>query len=216
MKHLRALALVALVLPAATVAAPITFVASEGTLSVSVWVNGVSVANGAGAIDSGQLVFDPTTGVVSDLSLAATNLGAFAPALPGAYDTLGLSVTISPGSGFGSTGDPTTPYDITLGPLQVSFLVSVTDATAPITVPPLSFAGGFRVDYLAATIAYSGGATTLTFHGMRLAEFTHGGLSVVVRGDVEVVAHPVPEPAFALLALAGAAGLSLLGRRRRA
>jgi hypothetical protein len=216
MRPLRALVLrVALAFPAAATAAPISFVASEGSLAVSVWVNGVSVANGSGSLDAGQLVFDPDTGVVSDLSLGASDLGAPVPALPGAYDTLGLSVSISAGSGFGSTGDSTNPYDITLGPLSVAFVLSITDATAPVSVPPLSFAGGLAIDFLDATISYAGGATTLTFHGMRLAEFVHGGLSVVVRGDVEVVARPVPEPTFAALALVGVAGLSALGRRRR-
>ena len=64
------------------------------------------------------------------------------------------------------------------------------------------------------TIHYGGGQAYLSFQGVKIAQVVHGGVTYTVRGNIEFVAQPVPEPALAALALAGVSGLAAFGRRR--
>ena len=215
MRLLRSLMLLlAFALPGALQAAPINFVPNQGAMTLHVWAGNNLVASGLGQLDSGFLVFDPTTGVVSDLDLTAMNLAIWAPALPGDYNALLLKVNVAPGAGFGSTGDTTNPYNITIGPLDVAYLGSMVDATTPVTVPGVPISGTLSVNALDVTIVYDPTTSTLSFQGVKLAEFEHNGVTLTVRGNIEFVGQPVPEPALAGIALAGLAGLIRFGRRR--
>lgn len=208
------LLLLALALPGALQAAPLNFVPDQGAMTLHVWAGNTLIASGQGQLDSGFLVFDPTTGVVSDLDLTAMNLAIWASALPGAYNALLLKMNVAPGAGFASTGDTTNPYNISIGPLDVAYLGSMVDATTPVTVPSVPIFGTLSVSALDVTILYDPATSRLSFQGVKLAEFVHNGVTLTVRGNIEFVGQPVPEPALAALALTGIAGLATFGRRR--
>lgn len=215
MRLLRSLMLLlALALPSAVAAAPIYFVPDQGAMTLQVWAQSKLVASGQAQLDSGFLVFDPITGVVSDLDLTAMHLAIWAPLLPGEYNALLLKVNVAPGLGFVSSGDTSNPYNISIGPLDVAYLGSIIDVTTPVTVPSVSVSGTLSVSALDVTIVYDPVTTRLSFQGVKLAEFVHNGVNVTVRGNIEFVGSSVPEPALAALALTGLAGLATFGRRR--
>jgi hypothetical protein len=216
MRLLRSLLLLlAVAIPTASQAAPITFVPLQGAMTVTVWMGSTQIANGLASLDSGFVVFDPVAGFVSDLGFTASNFFVWAPALPGAYNGVLLdSVAVDPAAGFSSSIDTTNPYDLTIGALDVSFVGSIVDVAAPVTVPPLPLSGTLTIDTLDVTIDYSATQTALSFQGVKLAEVVHNGVTYTVRGNIEFVGQPVPEPALATLALSGLAGLAWFGRRR--
>jgi hypothetical protein len=148
MRLLRSLMLlVALALPAASQAAPITFVPVQGAMTVTVWLGGTQVASGVAALDPSYVVFDPVAGQVTDLAFAASNFFIWAPALPGAYNGVLLdSVSVIPAAGFASSVDTTNPFNLVIGAVDVSFVGSILDVSAPVTVPAMPLAGALTID----------------------------------------------------------------------
>ena len=219
MKRTRALLLMlALLLPSATFALPITFLLDHGSTTVALSVGNTVIGSGSGFLSSGFVVFDPASATIPDFSLQSASFSFFAGALPGAYNTFDLSISLDPGAGYSSSGGGSGPFTVTLGPIDVSFSGIASDTTVPITVSPVAVGGVLPVQSLNVTATYNAGQMKLALLGVKLGQFTWGDYQFEIRGDIEFIglaeSTPTPEPGvLGLLGVAGLGGLALARRR---
>jgi hypothetical protein len=213
MKRLLALSF-AFLLPSLAGASPLTFALDHGSVTARLTVGSTVIGTAVGQLDSGFVVFDPTTGGLPDFSLGSSNLAILAPALPGAYNALDLAIQIDPAAGYSNSATGTGPWSITLGPIDISFSGTAFDNAPPITVPPIPVSGILPVNSFGVTAFFNAGQMRLGLLGLKVGEFTVAGVVYEVRADIEFVGFAVPEPALASLALVAIAGLAWIARRR--
>ena len=204
----------ALLLPAAMQATPITFALDHGGVTARVELNGTLIGTGAGFLDAGFVVFDPSTGLIPNFSLHSSNANAFAPGLPGAYDALALSILIAPASGYSVSATGTGPWSITLGPIDVAYSGTAFDSTLPVTVPPVPVSGIVPINSFGVTAYYNAGQMRLGLLGLKIGEVRIGATVYDVRADIEFVGFAAPEPASGALTALALVGLAWTARRR--
>jgi len=215
MRFVRLLLLsLALLLPVASQAAPITFGVTRGSVSTRVWLNGQTVARGTGHLTNSFVVFDDATGNILDFTLESTDAFIWAPVLPGAYNAIDLDLLITPGAGYASTATGSNPYDVTLGPIDIAFTGTVLDLSPPVTEPPVPGSGVLPLPAFTVTATYDAGEMRLSLVGVKVGEIRFGHLVFDVRADVEFFGVAAPEPAVASLLIAALAGLALVRSRR--
>jgi hypothetical protein len=200
--------------PFPALASPITFGLDHGSTTARVSVNGFVIGTAAGKLDSGFVVLDPSTGTLPSFDLGASGLVVTSSYLPGGYDTIDLSVELTPGTGYASSATGSNPWSITLGPVNVSFVGSVLDTT-PGGQPPIPISGVLPVSSFAVTAVFDAGQMRLGLFGLKIGELRFQGVVYDVRADIEFVGFAVPEPAAAGLAFAGLGALAALRRRAR-
>jgi hypothetical protein len=193
----------AFAMPIAAQATPVTYSLDHGSVTAKVWLNGSVVAHGGGSLDVGYVVFDPATGLIPDFSLHSSNVLAWAPILPGAYNALSLDILLQPASGYSSSATGSNPWSVMLGPLSVAFSGYAFDSTAPVTVSPIPVSGVIPINSFGVTAYLTQSEMRLGLIGVKVGEMRIGDQVFDVRADIEFVGFAVPEPSAAgLLALA--------------
>jgi hypothetical protein len=211
-----ALAVLTLSIAAIAQASPVTYLLDHGSVSANVWLAGNVVAQGGGFLSAGFVEFDPATGQITDFSLDASSVTAFAPILPGDYDHLSLSISLNPAAGYSSMASGSNPWSVTLGPIAVAYSGFASDSTPPITVPPAPVSGVIPISSFGVTAYLTQGEMRLGLIGVKVGEVSIGGQIFDVRADIEFVGFAAPEPAVASLVTAALAGLAIArGVRRR-
>ncbi len=204
----------AMLLPAVSQAAPITFALDHGSVTARVTLNGTIVGSGAGSLDAGFVVFDPSTGTIPNFSLQSTNLFLQAAVLPGPINALDLDIILTPGAGYTSSATGSNPWAVTLGPIDIAFAGFALDSTPPITASPIPVAGVLPINSFGVTAYYNAGQMRLGLLGVKIGEIAWGSLVFDVRADIEFVGFAVPEPALAGLAAFALLGVAFAVRRR--
>jgi hypothetical protein len=202
MKTLRrlGLTLVLALASAPAFAAPLQYVPLEGSqVNLSLWLNDEAISFGQSTLDGGSIVFDAETGELSSVSLA-TAASLYASALPGAFNSIEVSLAVASGEG---------------GSLTSTFSGVLADINEPSTADPQAIEGAVTTDEVVTEVEVGDdGTVRIALRGVKLAELISGNDVFVIRGDIKIIGTPVPEPAAAAMLLSGIAGLVALGKRR--
>jgi len=172
-----------------TITSPGITTGTPGTLTYSIYVNGLLMSDG-GDSDAGYQLIADLDGGASDISKSGT---LFSPHLGGAFQ-----------------GDPFGTYSATIN-FQYGFALSLyveVDASVSLGYSDTNHPGSATTNMLSSS--YWGGITNVQANGSPVASFTANSASGANLAPSQV---PVPEPQT--LGLLSAAGLLLLKRRPR-
>jgi hypothetical protein len=215
-----------LVAAGAATASPVPYNFTSGSVTVSAFAGTTSLIASGNVISltGNQVTFDSAVPSVPSFSFAAAgpSTTTFNTGLPGVLSALSgdqlilSNVTVSPGSGYTSSGSGTGPnYAVTLFNLTASGSYVLKNSTGTITLASGNFTGN-TASLTGQVLLGGSGNSQLALNGISLGAITLSGQTVLLKGDVlfNGVA-PVPVPAGVWLLGAGIAGLSRFSRRRR-